>query len=75
MLTTTVILKDISYVKIVFSLIDSFSKFSGLRVDASKCEIAGMGALKNINVALCGMKNIDLTKETVNNYLRCTYFL
>ena len=51
--------------KIVFSLIDSFSKFSGLHPNASKREIAEIGTMKNVNVALCGIKNADLTKETI----------
>ena len=53
---TTFFKKDVSSVKIVFSFIDSFSRFSGL---------AGTGVLKNINEALSGMKNADLTKETI----------
>ena len=51
--------------KIVFSHNDSFSKFSGLRLTMSKYEIAGIDILKNVNVALCGMKNVELTKETI----------
>ena len=57
--------KDLSPVKIVFSLLDTLSKFSGLRPNVSKCEIAGISVLKNVNVALCIMKNVDLTKETI----------
>ena len=49
-------------VKIVFSLIDSFSKFCGECSKESKCETAGIGILKNVNLTLCGMKNVDLTK-------------
>ena len=33
------------------------------RVD--ECKIAGIGVLKNINVALCRMKNTNLTKESI----------
>ena len=51
--------------KIVFSLIDNFSRFSRLHPNVSKCEIAGIGILKNVNVALRGMENVDLTKETI----------
>ena len=29
----------------------------------SKCEIAGIGSLKGVETAVCGMKNIDLTKD------------
>ena len=57
--------KDLSPVKIVFNLLDTLSKFSGLRPNVSKCEIAGISVLKNVNVALCIMKNVDLTKETI----------
>ena len=51
--------------KIVFSLNDSFYKFSGLRLTMSKYEIAGIDILKNVNVALCRMWNVELTKETI----------
>ena len=43
-----------------------FSNFSGLRPNLDKCKIDGIGVLKNVNVALCGMKNISLTKESIN---------
>ena len=29
----------------------------------SKCEIAGIGSLKGDKTTVCGMKNIDLTKD------------
>ena len=51
--------------KIVLSFIDSFSKFSRLRLNVTKGEIAGIGVMENVNVALCGMKNVDLTKKTI----------
>ena len=31
----------------------------------SKCEIAGIRSLKGVEIAVCGMKNIDLTKDAV----------
>ena len=62
---TTFLLKDEISIKNVFSLIDNFSKVSGLRHNIKKCEIAGIGVLKNVNVALCGMKNVNLTEETI----------
>ena len=49
---TTFFLKDISSVKIVFSFVDSFFKFLGLRSYVSKCDIAGIGVLKNVHVTL-----------------------
>ena len=37
-----------------------FSTFSGLKPHKSKCEMAGLGALKGVKLALCGMGSIDL---------------
>ena len=50
--------------KNVLNDIETFSNFSGLRPNLHKCKIAGIGILKNVNVALCGMKNINLTTES-----------
>ena len=38
---------------------------SGLEPNKSKCEIAGIGSLKGVNVALCGLKSVNLMNETV----------
>ena len=42
-----------------------FSNYSRLKPNISKCEIAGVGILKGVKMALCGMVCIDLTKDTV----------
>ena len=39
---------------------DIFSIFSGLKPNKSKCEIAGLGAVKGVKLALCEMGCIDL---------------
>ena len=39
---------------------DIFSKFSELKPNESKCEIAGLGALKVVTLALCGIECINL---------------
>ena len=60
----------------VFETINIFHKFSlvsGLNLNTTKCEISGIGALKGVNVALCGMKSLKLTKETENTW--CTFLL
>lgn len=31
-----------------------------------KCKIARIGVLKNVNVVLCGMKDINLIKKRIN---------
>ena len=47
------------------NIFDTFSKFSGLKRNKSKCEIAAIGALKGVQVALCGMKCVDLVSNFV----------
>ena len=53
------------YVIELMNIFDTFSKFSGLKPNKSKCEIASIGALKGVQVALCGMRFIDLVSNTV----------
>ena len=41
-----------------------FSEFSGLKPNLSKCEITGIGVLKRVQVAACGMRCVDLKNDT-----------
>ena len=43
----------------------SFSSFSGLKPNFSKCEICGLGPLKGVEIAVCGMQTVDLTKDAI----------
>ena len=47
------------------NVFDTFSIYSGLKPNKSKCEIAGIGVLKEVSMKLCGMECIDLTKRSV----------
>ena len=52
----------------VKNLIDTFKVFSlflGLKANSSKCEIAGLGSLKGVLEAVCGLKSINLTTDTI----------
>ena len=62
---TTFFLKDLGSVKIVLEMMNQFYMVSGLRPNFSKCEIAGISSQKDAKVALCGMKSLDLTKESI----------
>ena len=62
---TTFILKGKESVKKVMNIFDSFSVYSGLKPNKSKCEIPGAGVLKGVAMELCGMECIDLTKNLV----------
>ena len=42
-----------------------FSTFSGLEHNILKCEVACVGSLKRVKMAVCGIKCIDLTTETI----------
>ena len=44
---------------------DTFSVFSGLKNNAEKCEIAGVGVKVGVQVALCEMESIYLTVDTI----------
>ena len=45
--------------------LNTFSNFSGLKLNKAKCEIAGIGVLNGVQVALCGMKCVNLNNDTV----------
>ena len=62
---TTFFLEDIRSIKVVLKDLKCFSSFSGLRPNFTKCEVAGTGVLKSVNVACYGMECLDLTKECI----------
>ena len=62
---TTFFLSNQQSVTEVIKAFEQFSLFSGLKPNKSKCEVAGIGALKGVSVALCGMECIDLTTKTI----------
>ena len=42
-----------------------YSKYSGLTRNFSKCEIAGIGSLKGVEVAVCSIKRINLKVNAI----------
>ena len=42
-----------------------FSRFSELRPNLSKCEIAGTGVLKGVKNTVCGMQFVDLILDNI----------
>ena len=62
---TTFFLEDKQSVTEVMNTFDKFSLFSGLKPNRSKCEIAGIGALKGVPMALCGAKCVDLANFSI----------
>ena len=62
---TSFSLRDEESIRNTMQIINKFSCFSGLKPNVSKCEIAGIGILKGVHMALCGMKCINLTKNSI----------
>ena len=62
---TIFFLRDKRSIKELLNTFATFSKYSGLKPNHEKCEIAGIGVLKSVKVAVCGMKCIDLCNDTI----------
>ena len=62
---TTFFLQNKNPVKMLLEAFHAFPFFSGLKPNKSKCEIAGIGLLKGVNVAFCGMECVNLEKDTI----------
>ena len=57
---TTFFLQDTISIKHMVDVFYLFSYFSGLKPNLKKSEIAGIGALKGVQVAFCGLRCVDL---------------
>ena len=49
----------------IIKTFDSFSLFSGLNINKTKCEIAWIGVLKGVKLALWGMKCVNLNNDVI----------
>ena len=41
------------------------SQFSGLKIEKSKCNVAGIGVMKGVKVALCGVESVNLLTNAI----------
>ena len=62
---TTFFIDSITSASEIFNTFTNFSTFSGLKINKSKCEIAGIGAKRGVNGALSGVKNVKLNIESL----------
>ena len=69
---TTFILKDAQFIENLVEIFNTFFLISGLKSNLTKYEIAGIGALKQAQVEVCGMRCIDLSNEAIK--ILGTYF-
>lgn len=56
----------------VVEIFNFFPLFSGLKPNLINCQIAGTGALKGLQLAICGMKCMNLRNDTIK--ILGTYF-
>ena len=63
--TTTFFVKELNSANEVLSNLKLYSNVSGLYPNLEKCEIAGIVVLKNVNVALCGIKSVNLMEYSM----------
>ena len=62
---TTFFLKNTESVINILEIIKHFSRFPDLKPNNSKCEIAAIGVLKGVKVALCGIRCVNLHEDTI----------
>ena len=62
---TTFFLKDKNSIVHLSEKLKLFSDFSRLKPNTTKGEIAAIGVLKGVQVAVCGMRCIDLRNEAI----------
>ena len=63
--TTQFFLKDENSIAQISETFKLLSDFLGLKPNTIKCKIAGIGVLKRVQVAICGMKCINLRNKTI----------
>ena len=67
-------LKDTQSIENLVEIFNTFSLFSALDPNLTKCKIAEIGALKGVQGAVCGMRCIDLCNKAIKilgSYLSC----
>ena len=62
---STFFLRDILSVKKRINSFNQFYHFSGLKANIGKCKIAGIGSLKGVTEAVCGLKSVGLSNDTI----------
>ena len=73
---TTFFVQDIDSVISIFTIFGNFSIYSGFKLNKSKCEVCGIGALKGVPTALCNVKNVSLKTHQKTTFAtqNCNYF-
>ena len=62
---TTFFLENKESIEELVKTFTLFSSFSGLKPNFSKCEICGLGPLKGVEMTVCDMQTVYLTKDAI----------
>ena len=62
---TTFFVSDLDSVEAIFDTFDNFSLFSGMKINLSKCELAGIGVKRSVLTALSGVNNVSLLTNCI----------
>ena len=62
---TTFFLQNEKSATEVLSNFNIMSQFSSLKINKSKCEVAGIGIMKGVKVALCGVECVNLLTNAI----------
>ena len=69
---TTFFLKNSKSIAHLVEIFKTFSIFSGLKPNLTRCEIVEIGPLKGVQLSVCGMKCTDLHNDAIK--ILGTYF-
>ena len=58
-------LVDLASVKKILDIFSHYLRYSGLRPNFSKSEITGIGSLKGVKMAVCGIKCVNKKVNTI----------
>ena len=62
---TTFFVSDLDSVNAIFATFDNFSPFSSMKINMTKCELAGIGVKRSVLTALSGVKNVSLMNDSI----------
>ena len=62
---TTFFVSDLDSIQAIFVTFDNFSLFSGMKINLSKCELAGIGVKRSVLTALLGVNNVSLLTNCI----------
>ena len=62
---STFFVADMQSINMIFSTFDVFAQYSGMEINRSKCELAGIGSKMNVPTSLDGIKNVSLITDSI----------